>query len=576
MALRALSVRAVERRVRRRARAYALLVRVLGSKGAPAVLVASVVFVAALVLDAKWRGALGIARNDDWSYLRTAFDFGTHGDFRLNGWSVALLFGQVVLAAPLVIAFGRSIVALQLMVAAMGALAVWIWFIVLRRAFDVRVAAIACTTLAISPVFAGTTVTFMTDVPAMFLQTLVIFFGALALTSRTSSTRWTVASYAAGLVAFTIREYSVVAVVATTVVIGAACVVRGDRRRLAVVLAAAASFVAAATAFWFWKRSLPFDSTAIFDRVSLPAIFTRVCRAIIVGAALVAPAAVVLSPVALARSSWRASRRNASFAYALTALVLLGGQFKIAGGYLSRHGAYSSTVAGSPAITVTGPLWTFIVVMSAYSLVMIGQFAALAVAEVSRPTSEQLTRVFASPGAATRCLVATFTAASIVAMLAVRVLIEAWFDRYLVAMVPALAALLVGHASRRRLLLRPGLPTRSALVAAAMYAVIALAIVDASAAYDGARWDLAARTTARGVDASTIDGGFEWFSFHQPGAIGSGVKRTEAPFWVGAFAGTACETVTAAPHPGPVRDTNQARTAFGVLRLSLIDGPDRC
>ena len=51
------------------------------------------------------------------------------------------------------------------------------------------------------------------------------------------------------------------------------------------------------------------------------------------------------------------------------------------------------------------------------------------------------------------------------------------------------------------------------------FAVLGVGLVDASATFDGAKWELGRRIADMGYPAGSIDGGFEWFGFHQPGPM---------------------------------------------------------
>src|SRR5436309_584651 len=138
-------------------------------------LAAAVGVVVVFVLDAWWRGALGQARNDDWSYVRIAFVFASTHHLQLNGWAAPMLVGQIALAWPVAALFQNSVMALQLLTAIEGALGLWLWYLVFRRALPIALAALSCLTIAIGPLFGILAVSFMSDVPALFAQALTVW-----------------------------------------------------------------------------------------------------------------------------------------------------------------------------------------------------------------------------------------------------------------------------------------------------------------------------------------------------------------------------------------------------------------
>jgi 4-amino-4-deoxy-L-arabinose transferase-like glycosyltransferase len=216
----------------------------------------AVVVVVVFIIDAAWRGALGIARNDDWSYLRTAFVFGQTGHFVLDGWAGGMLVGQVVIAAPVVAVAGRSITGLQLLTAAEATVSLVVWYALLRRLLPPRLSALSTATLALAPVFGMLAVSFMSDVPALLMQGATLLLGVEAV-RRPSGRSWLIAAAAAGLVSFSIREYGIVA---TGAVFAGFVIHRqreGKRRDVLAAFAIAISYVAACLTAWLWRHGLP-------------------------------------------------------------------------------------------------------------------------------------------------------------------------------------------------------------------------------------------------------------------------------------------------------------------------------
>ncbi|MFM7147121.1 MAG: hypothetical protein ACKOW5_12400, partial [Actinomycetales bacterium] len=102
-----------------------------------AVAVASGVVVALIWLDAALRGAVGIPRDDDWSYLRTIFDLAQTGSFALNGWVHMMFIGQAAPGALLVNVVGPSVTALQVANAVVALVALLLVYAIGRQLLSI-------------------------------------------------------------------------------------------------------------------------------------------------------------------------------------------------------------------------------------------------------------------------------------------------------------------------------------------------------------------------------------------------------------------------------------------------------
>lgn len=160
-------------------------------------------------LIAGLRGALGIPRNDDWTYYVTTFRTATGGVFEPDQWTTTFLFGQTTLARPVVAVVGDARLSLQLLVMVLAAVTLMSIGLTVRgflpRAWTLAVIVL----LAVGPIFGTLSVSFMTDIPAMCFETLGLWALAHALQSERISLRWWWLMLACGLVGFTIREYAV-------------------------------------------------------------------------------------------------------------------------------------------------------------------------------------------------------------------------------------------------------------------------------------------------------------------------------------------------------------------------------
>jgi hypothetical protein len=161
-----------------------------------------------------------------------------------------------------------------------------------------------------------------------------------------------------------------------------------------------------------------------------------------------------------------------------------------------------------------------------------------------------------------------------------------FFDRYLIDVVIFVGALTLAFAVARDLLAVG--PIRHLWIPAVIgLALIGLVVVDATAATDGAKWALADRAVAMGYRPASIDGGFEWYGFHQTSAVhvrdpGGPVGGGQAS-WTRMFPQSPiCATVEGRrpghdPSASPPLATRQVTTLVGQrLEFALVTGPDHC
>ena len=176
-------------------------------------------FAAAALLAAPW-GNFPV--NDDWQYARTAKHFAETGHFVIDTEVAPALFGQSLLAFPVIRLFGFSHLALRLLTLLLGLLLLWCTDALLAAASaTARARLCAGATLALNPLAFYLHTTFMTEAYGL-APTLV----AAVLWLRCRRTAW-LALLVGALCAFGFwtRQYSVVALPALAV----ASLVRGHR-----------------------------------------------------------------------------------------------------------------------------------------------------------------------------------------------------------------------------------------------------------------------------------------------------------------------------------------------------------
>jgi hypothetical protein len=151
-------------------------------------------------------GAL-LPQNDDWSFMRSAFDLHRTGHLRLQGWGQMFLVGHLATAQPFLTVFGDHVASLKLYGVTAAALWMWCAFAVARRCVGPARAVAVPVVLALWPGLPLLASSFMTDLPAAAMSLLTVLVGARAVDEQ-SRPRFLLA-VAAGIVAFTIREQAV-------------------------------------------------------------------------------------------------------------------------------------------------------------------------------------------------------------------------------------------------------------------------------------------------------------------------------------------------------------------------------
>ncbi|MCU1537250.1 MAG: Dolichyl-phosphate-mannose-protein mannosyltransferase, partial [Humibacillus sp.] len=386
-------------------------------------------------------GALGVSRNDDWVYYRIAFASAAHGGFNPDPYTSTMLVGLIALARPVMAVFGADIVPLQLFVALLGALGLWAAWWTVRHFLSRGLALLALATLALGPVWGALSVSFMSDVPAFAVQAVGIAFCVKAVKTGRLRWPWFTASVLACLLAFSIREYSVAAllVVALTAFLTAPADSHRTLRDRGLVTVMTVAAVAAAVALYRWRgaqtsgaapRSIFLQFGDAELRAVVKSLFTM---------GLLLPPAVLGAPrrlLTLARRRWVASL--VAVGALMVAAAFLRGDVLI-GNVVTSRGSYSETLSGQAARVVPQVVWLSLVGVSivASALVLVGTW------DRARRLVEG-TRVRTSIRRLHPALVATglFAVASPACAIGVTLAFHVtMFDRYLLPAIPYAAAL---------------------------------------------------------------------------------------------------------------------------------------
>ena len=146
---------------------------------------------------------------DDFSYVKTAWDFAHTGHFVFNGWATAMLGWQVIWGALFVRLLGDTFFALRLSVLVVAGLSVLLLHAILRRGGLTREnAALGTMVVGLSPIFVPLSVTFMTDVGGLFVILLSLYCCLRAEKSEADGAAlgWIVAGNIVGAAGGTVRQ----------------------------------------------------------------------------------------------------------------------------------------------------------------------------------------------------------------------------------------------------------------------------------------------------------------------------------------------------------------------------------
>ncbi|MFM7271134.1 MAG: hypothetical protein ACKO2C_05820 [Actinomycetes bacterium] len=487
------------------------------ARAALAILLLTLVgFVLPLVV-ARHYGALGAARGDDWSYLLTLFRWVDTGHLAFNGWVSMSLVGQLLLAAPIVVARGNAIALVQAETAVIG-LGGLVALAVLGRRLGLSwgVTTFVAVTIAVSPLWLILSTTYMTDVPAFAVSTLAMLLATVAIQRRPVSMPLLVVAFVIAIFSVTIRQYAIVPVVAIVIAGAIALRAEPDRRRAVVGVFAVLLGTLFVVAFFAWWYSVP-DAKTLSPRIPSP---RSVRTTVIKGAGyfrlaglLLAPVLCWAGPIRILRRAWVAGRTLTVVAIVTAAgweaIALTRNPFsQFVGNYVIRDGALSIAVLpGRRPSVVPDPIW--------YTMVAVGCIGAVLLIVATVPTVVRLVdrvrRCEFDVDPVTSLLGLTVFGFVLAYGLAMVTGVQV-HDRYSLPAIAVAALLLARSAPTDRSVAR----TAAAGVALALLAVIGLNAAVDSASFDGGRWRLAQRIErTEHLRAGQIGGGFEWVNYHR-------------------------------------------------------------
>lgn len=514
-------------------------------------------------------GAMGVPRNDDWSYLRTLFHWVDTGSLDFNRWVSMTLFGQLVTAAPLVWLFGHDIAAVQILTALLGfagLLAVlWIGCMLVKTLW---LAVFVAVLVAGGPLWGALSVSFMTDVPAFTFSMIACALGVRALKDRPVSFSFLVAGLAAAFAGSTIRQYGAVPLLAL-VLVGGWSLWQEQRRRsiwlFAILSAVLAVALVALALYWQTVPNGRSVAPGLPTAHSVGVTFHKGAGLLRLLGLLLVPAIVVAGPLQIVRRSWLATRSWTVLVCSCAGIVLVltalrSSRAAFVGNYVGPDGVLSQGLIGGTRPDILPP-GGFVL------LVLLGTVGGVLLLLALIPACiDARVRWRAASGSADGRV-------SVFVSLVVLGYLGAYFlaamaglqisDRYVLPIVPLASLLLVrprsgnrGEATGR---LQSWVPRRAIAggIALTVLTVVGLVFTADSASFDGSRWRVAVAAARLGWRPDQIAGGWEWVNYHARGAPVAEMKLGER-----------CVRVTLNPRGG-VHGRNVV--AYRYYRSPLID-----
>jgi hypothetical protein len=519
------------------------------------VLVLTLVGGALPVVLARHFGAWDIPRNDDWSYILSAFRLADGHGLNGNGWASMNLVGQLVPSVPVVWLFGHRIAALQVEVALIGVVGLLAVFDLAKSLLTERRALFLAVMVAVGPLWASLTVSYMTDVPAFALAMVCLALGVRAV--RPEGLRGVLFTTAVlvGFLAFSVREYGVIAPIA--VILGALWSSPGSgRRRLTGLVVALLGLLLIATAFLAWRRGLPGFTSLTPRRPNVRSVkaglHAGAQSAVLVGL-LVSPAVLLAGPTRLFRTAFSRAPRT-SAAVGISTCVALGaemvrhlpnGQFLSAGNYVLPNGTLgTATLSGERPDLFAIPLLAALAVVGVVAVALLALAAVPPVVDALRVVRRHQLPSPKSPALAIVSLAAVGYGAS--CLLGPVFRLDS-FDRQLLPVIPLVGVLVLSAQLPAPSTLREQVVAGLALTALAVFGLIYAAN---SASWDGTRWTVAERAANTAGGAKRVDGGFEWTNYHAGRPIFATPRVQSRQF---------CITLRARAHPTNDSDVPRAR-----------------
>lgn len=147
--------------------------------------------------------------SDEFSYDKTALEFARTGHVLYNGWATAMLGWLIPWGALFIKVFGFSFAVMRLSMLPIDAATVYVFHQILRRfGINSQNAIFGTLAFALSPIFMPSAVSFMTDIPGMFIIFACLYMCQEAVTAVTDRAAliWLISATVFNVAAGTVRQ----------------------------------------------------------------------------------------------------------------------------------------------------------------------------------------------------------------------------------------------------------------------------------------------------------------------------------------------------------------------------------
>jgi hypothetical protein len=458
---------------------------------------------------------------DDWSYIKTAFEYGRTGHFVYNGWATAMLGWQIPWGAMFLKLFGYSFTVARMSMLPVALGTVWLFHAILVRFGITRGNAIfGALTLGLSPLFIPLAASYMTDVSGTFVILLCLYLcqRALMAESARAALGWLVLAAVSNVAGGTVRQIAWLG--ALVMVPSTAWLLRRRRHILVTAVLLWCAGVAAIYACLQWWRQQPYSVPEKIIQGPVTGamvghLLTELLKAMLCLCLLVFPLFAAWIP------QWKYLRKPARTTIATIMILLIGWALFLysrgslehrimpwLGHVIGTQSIFPSTgeMLGSRPVTLGLLFRTLIslVVIATSAIFVATTFWAGRVDGKPRGPREQ------KEWAALLTVVTPF-AVSYTALLMSRGLYSIIYDRYLLGVLPVALICLI-KLYQDRLSLR--LPDYS-LVLLSIFSIYAIAATHDWFALNRARVAAVNKVRAVGVPTTRIQGGFDFDGWTQ-------------------------------------------------------------
>jgi hypothetical protein len=205
--------------------------------------------------------------NDDWSYIRSAFSFGSGHGMRIDEWSAPSLVGQALYGGLLARIFSPDFLVLRISTLLLSCLtAVLLWKAFRRIGFRAELAGILLLAWIFDPLQFNLSFTFMTEIPFLFFISLAIYLYVLHLDNQRA---WPLIFSAAALgYAYLIRQTALFFILALifSILIDSR---KSSRTRIQLSILAACTAGAFIAAYYAWLMTRGGATAAVHRKLEL-------------------------------------------------------------------------------------------------------------------------------------------------------------------------------------------------------------------------------------------------------------------------------------------------------------------